>query len=340
MGDRRISIQDVADQAGVSITSVSRIINKVDYPISAEIRRRVEQAVQDLNYSPNLAAQRLRSSFNNVIGIIARDIANSFFAEIAKGATERAMSHGYLCFVCNTGRVAASELEFHELLWKNRVQGIILTGGGLDSPEYRDMLQRQLERSRRFGLRLVACAPQGVDTPLVSIDFRAMARLITGHLAGRGHRRIAFITGRPDVITSHEHQHGYRAELAARGLPFDPALFVCGDFTEQAGYELCRGLLDRKAGMSAICCGSDAEAIGVIHALTERGLAVPDDVSIASIGDMPMAAYTLPPLTTVRVPRYEIGAQAIETILARGEAPANRIFPVELIERQSVRKLN
>jgi LacI family transcriptional regulator len=258
MGNRRISIQDVAKHARVSITSVSRIINKVDYPVSTEIRRRVEQAIQELHYSPNLSAQRLRSSFNNVIGIIARDISNSFFAEIAKGATERAMAHGYLCFVCNTGRNAASELEFHELLWKNRVQGIILSGGGLDNEEYREMLQRQLERSRRFGLRLVACAPQGVDIPLVSIDFMAMARLITGHLAGRGHRRIAFVTGRPDVLTSHEHLLGYRAELAARGLEYDPGLFACGDFTEQAGYELCRGLLDRKAGMSAICCGSDA----------------------------------------------------------------------------------
>lgn len=142
------------------------------------------------------------------------------------------------------------------------------------------------------------------------------------------------------MITSHEHLLGYRTELAARGLAYDPGLFVCGDFTEQAGYELCRGLLDRKTGMSAICCSSDAEALGVIHALTERGLAVPQDVSIASIGDMPMAAYALPPLTTVRVPRYEIGAQAIETILARGEAPAQRIFPVELVERQSVRSLN
>jgi len=340
VGSHRISIQHVARHAGVSITTVSRIINNVDYPISDDIRRKVEQAVQELHYSPNLAAQRLRSSFNNVIGIIARDISNSFFAEIAKGATERAMEHGYLCFVCNTGRNAATELEFHELLWKNRVKGIILSGGGLDTEAYRKMLQRQLERARRFGLRLVACAPQGVELPLVTIDFCAIARLVTGYLIERGHKRIAFITGRPDVITSQEHLRGYRSELTVRGLGIDPGLGACGDFTEQAGYETCRGLLERRAGMTGVCCGSDAEALGVIHALNERGLGVPSDVSVVGIGDMPVAGYAKPPLTTVRVPRYEMGARAVETILAEGEAPPLLFLPCELIERESVKSRN
>jgi len=335
----RISINDVAKRAGVSITSVSRIINNVDYPVSADIRSRVEDAVRELNYLPNAAAQGLRSTFSNVIGMIVRDIENSHFAEIAKGATERAMAHGYLCFVCNTGRSATNELSFHELLWKHRVQGIILSGGGLDSEDYRQMLHRQLERGRRFGLRLVSCAPQGVDIPLVSIDYKEVARLITANLADAGHRRIAFVTGREDVLTCRDHVLGYRGELAARGIPHDPNLVGFGDFTEEAGYELCRALLDRGTGMTAICCGSDPMAVGVIHALSERGLSVPRDISVAGIGDMPMSRYLSPPLTSVRIPRYEIGVQAVEAILAEDEAPSRRILPVALVERQSVKRL-
>jgi len=339
MKNKRVSIEDVAKRAGASITSVSRIINNVDYPVSEDIRSRVLKAIEELHYSPNLAAQRLRSNFNNVIGIIVRDIENSHFAEIAKGATESAMKHEYLCFICNTGRSAESELKFHELLWKNRVQGIILTGGGLDTPQYREMMQRQIDRYKRFGLRLVACAPQGFDLPLVGIDFKEIGSLIAAHLADAGHRRIALVTGRADVLTSRAHCDGYREALEARGLEYDPALTAFGDFTEQAGYELCKGLLDRGAGMSALCCGSDLMALGAIHALSERGLAVPRDVSLASIGDMPIAAYTQPPLTSVRIPRYEIGAKALEMILDPEKKPTRCIFPVELVERQSVRRI-
>ena len=339
MGDKRISIADVARQAGVSITTVSRIINNVDYPVSADVRARVEEAVKSLNYLPNLAAQRLRSSFNNVIGLIVRDIDNSHFAEIAKGATERAMAYEYLCFVCNTGRSAESELKFHELLWMNRVQGIILSGGGLDNERYREMLVRQVDRSKRFGLRLVACAPQHLDMPMVGVDFRAVARMITAHVADSGHRRIAFLTGRADVLTAKDHIAGYRDVLESRGIPFDPDLVGFGDFTEQAGHDLCRDLLMRAEGVTAIIGGSDAMVIGILHALHERGFAIPDAISVAGIGDMPMAPFLQPPLTSVRIPRYEIGARAVDAILSADPQPAHVVLPCTLVERQSVRKL-
>lgn len=342
MGDKRISIADVAREAGVSITTVSRIINNVDYPVSADVRARVEETVRKLNYLPNLAAQRLRSSFNNVIGLIVRDIDNSHFAEIAKGATERAMASEYLCFVCNTGRSAESELRFHELLWMNRVQGIILSGGGLDNERYREMLVRQVDRSKRFGLRLVACAPQHIDMPMVGVDFRAVARMITAHVADSGHRRIAFLTGRADVLTAKDHVSGYRDVLESRGIPFDPALAGHGDFTEQAGHDLCRDLLarlDGADGVTAIIGGSDAMAIGILHALHELGLTIPDDISVAGIGDMPMAPFLQPPLTSVRIPRYEIGARAVDAILSADAQPAHVVLPCSLVERQSVRKL-
>lgn len=337
---KRVSISDIARAANTSTATVSRVINDIGYPVSQELRERVLQVVESLHYSPSFSAQRLKQDFNHMIGLIARDISADFFGEIAKGATERAMELGYLSFICNTGRKPSNEMEFHELLWRNRVKGIVLMGGGFNTDAYRNMLQRQLERAMYFGFRIVATAPQGIDMPSVQVDNRAIADFITEYLVQRHHRTIALITGDTNVFTSMEHEEGFRQALTRHHLPIHNSLIQLHSFTEHAGYRCCKEMLRHNPRPSAICCGCDPIAIGVIHAAHEAQLKIPDDLSVISIGDTSLANYLNPPLTSMHVPRYEMGAKAVEMILASPHDQAEKIImPATVIERDSVREL-
>ncbi len=339
--NKRISIADVAELAGVSIATVSRVINDTGYPVSKVSRDKILTAVEQLNYTPSFAAQRLRRDFNPVIGLIVRDIANSFFGEIAKGATERAMEMGYLSFVCNTGRDAANEMDFHELLWKNRVRGILLIGGGLDTPDYQNIIKKQLDRCKRFGLRIVANAPQGLELPMVTTDLEKISYDLTNHLLGIGHRSIALITGEQGVVTSKLHFSGYSRAMTEKNITVRNELIRLEAFTEKCGYKSCKEIIKQTPRPTAICCGCDPIAVGVLHALHEENLRVPDDVSLISIGDTPMAAHLQPALSSIRVPRYEMGARAVELILSDSYTTDYiEYLPTEFIERNSVIPIN
>lgn len=336
----RVSISDVAALAQVSIATVSRVINNTGYPVSKDAQKRILKAVKELNYTPSFAAQRLRRDFNPVIGLIVRDIANSFFGEIAKGATERAMECGYLSFVCNTGRDAKNEVEFHELLWKNRVRGILMIGGGIDSREYQKMMEKQIQRSERFGLRIVVNSPQGVAFPMVSVDLEKISSEMTQYLLDKGHRSIALITGEQGVLTSRSHFKGYANALESRGVKVEMGLVRLEAFTEKCGYTACVDMLKYNPRPTAICCGCDPIATGVLHALSEANLRVPEDVSLISIGDTPIASHLRPALTSVHVPRYDMGARAVDLILS-DELDTNHVeyLPYRFIERESVQSI-
>ncbi len=337
----RVSIEDVAKLAGVSITTVSRVVNKTDYPVSKENKEKVLKAIEELHYLPNKAAQQLKKEFNNIIGLIVRDIADPYFGEIAKGVTEKASQLGYLSFVCNTGRNPENELEYHEILWQHRVKGIILAGGGLNSPDYIGELNEQLERNIKYGLKIIALAPQGLDMPYISIDNIEVGRMITQYLIDKGHRKIAFITGPENVFTAEERLRGYRMSLKENKIPFKESLVVNSDFTWKGGYEACRKLLSSMSDITGICCANDNISIGALHALKKNGFSVPDDVSMISVGDITQAQYTDPPLTTVVIPLYEMGKKAVETIVDNKAYGANfnEVFPIKIIERFSVKNL-
>lgn len=337
----RVGIEDVAKLAGVSITTVSRVVNKSDYPVSETMKRKVLKAVEELHYIPNKAAQQLKKEFNNIIGLIVRDISDPYFGEIAKGVTEKASELGYLSFVCNTGRNPENELEYHEILWQHRVKGIILAGGGLNSQEYITELNEQLERNRKYGLRIIALAPQGFEMPYISVDNIEVGRIITQYLIDKGHKKIAFISGPENVFTAEERLQGYLKSLKENNIPFNKSLVVNSDFTWKGGYEACRELLSNSSGVTGICCANDNISIGALHALKEKGFNIPDDVSIISVGDITQAQYTDPPLTTVAIPRYEMGKKAVEMIV-NDKGPdmnSNTIFPIKMIERFSVKNL-
>ncbi len=333
---KRISIEDVAELAETSVTSVSRVMNNTGYPVSKALRARILQAIEQLNYTPSSAAQGLRSTFNSVVGIVVRDISNTYFGEIARGATDAALSRGHLSFICDTGRNPVNEFEIHEHLWKHRVRGIVLTGGGFDTDEYRTLIQQQLERSATFGLRLVATAPQGVDIPGVSPDFSGIAASVVNHFLEMGHRRIALVTGPFPVLTSQAHIAGFREALERHDLPYIPDYVITEGFTEKDGYVACQRLLACGECPTALCCANDLIAIGAMHAIHDQGFSIPEDISVVGIGDATVASYARPALTSVRVPRYDIGARAVEMVLDTALPEEHTHLPSQLVQRASV----
>lgn len=337
----RVSIEDVAKLAGVSISTVSRVINNSGYPVSEKARKKVLKAAEDLYYSPNKAAQQLKKEFNNIIGLIVRDISDPYFGDIAKGVTERASELGYLSFVCNTGRNPENELEYHEILWQHRVKGIVLAGGGLNTQEYKLKLAQQLERHKAYGLKIVALAPQGVELPYVTIDNGLAGEIITEYLIKRGHQDIAFISGPKNVFTAEERFKGYVKVLKERNISFKESLVVNSNFTWKGGYDACLELLSRGGSFTGLCCENDNIAFGAIHALKEKGLSIPQDISIISIGDLLQAQYSDPPLTTVSIPRYEMGRKAVEVIAGVNtlDEDASILFRTRLMERHSVKNV-
>lgn len=334
----RISMDDVAERAGVSIPTVSRVINKSTHPVSEKTKKKVLKAIQELDYHPDISAQGLRNSFNNIIALITRDISDPYFGEMARGVTETANKYGILSFVCNTGRDPENEIQYHELLWQYKVRGIILGGGGLNLETYKKKLMEQIERYKKNGHKIVSLAPQGIDMDYVMIDNRAAGELITDYLIERGHTLIAYISGPENVYTALDRLDGYKLSLKKNDLPINDLMIAYSDNSWKGGYEAANVLLSRAVRFTGICCGNDNIAVGALRALKERGLAVPEDVSVISIGDLPNASYVLPPLTTVKVPLYDMGAKAVDIIMNDDaqDYNANIIFKTTISERESV----
>ncbi|MGD0235465.1 MAG: LacI family DNA-binding transcriptional regulator [Syntrophorhabdales bacterium] len=336
---KNTSIVDVAKLAGVSITTVSRIINNVSYPVSDEKRKRVLKAIEKLHYRPNIAAQHLKKRFSDIIGLIVRDISDPYFGDIAKGVTERASQLGYLSLVCSTGRNPEDELRYHDILWQHRVKGIILAGGGLDQFDYKQNLSKQLARHDKYGLKIVALAPQGMEIPYVMIDNYEAGKRITEYLIQRGHRNICFISGPQKVYTSIERLKGYKDAIDCAGIEFSMEHISYSDFTRKGGYDACKVLLSKVKNMTAICGANDNIVIGAMSAVKEQGLNIPEDISFISIGDLTEAMYADPPLTTLSIPRYEIGMLAVDAIVEDKDSIAV-IVDTKIIERRSVKTLN
>ena len=336
MALRRVSIRDVAREANVSITTVSRVVNDTGYPVTPDVRQRVQQAVANLGYVPNLSARHLRKVHADVLGLIVRDIANPYYGEIAKGVTERAIEYGYLVFVCSTGRDPEVELRHYEMLSQHRVKGIVLAGGGLISPRHAEVFREQVARRASSGVTIIGLAPQAAHVPLVSVDFRQLVDTMVSYLCSLGHRNIGLVTGRRDVATCEHHVEGYSRALRHNNLTFNPALLSYQDFTEEGGYAGSNELLEKNADITAICAGSDTIAMGVLQAARHRNLHVPRDVSVIGIGDLPPARFCSPALTTMRVPRYEMASRAVDLICGSEELTPEHWFSPQLIERGSV----
>ncbi len=326
------TMRDVAQQAGVSISTVSHVVNN-SRNVSEDARSRVLLAMQMLDYKPNALAQNLRRQQTFTIGMIVPDIANPFFAEIARGIEDASFEQDHSVILCNTDGDIGKQATHTDLLIKNQAAGILFVAAGI-STELVEGLQ-----ARRVPLVVVDREVPGVRVDTVLTNHLQGGRLATQYLFDLGHRRIACISGGSDLSPSAERLTGYEQVLQENGLLMEESLVVRGDFQYDSGYRAMQQLLTLADRPTAVFACNDLMAIGAISAATEGGLRVPQDLSIVGFDDVRLASFTNPPLTTIAQPKYEIGVVALEMLLARAQnlaAPARLVrLDTELIVRRS-----
>lgn len=335
------NIRDVARHAGVSIATVSTAINGTG-PVSEKTLQRVWQAVDAVGYAPNGVARSLRLGRSQLIGLVVSEITNPFFAALARTVEQAAQEPGYAVIVCNSDEDEGRELELLDLLRVQRVAGVILAPSG-NGDAYRAALGRtSLGRTGATPLITVDRHVADLDRDFVGLDNRSAGRMICEYLLRLGHRRIAFIGGRPGMSTSDERFEGFLGAMQAAGLAVDPTLCVRADFRGETAYVAVQPLLARDDRPTAVVAANNVMALGALQAVADLGFDCPRDVSVAGIDDFPWSNALRPRLTTVAQPIEEIGRIAVAFLLDRlaghGAPPAEsrtRALAPSLIIRDS-----
>ncbi|HYD98121.1 MAG TPA: LacI family DNA-binding transcriptional regulator [Alphaproteobacteria bacterium] len=324
-------MKEVARLAGVSTATVSRALERPEL-VSEETRRKVADAVASAGYKPNLLARNLRKMEARSIIVIVPDVSNPFFSEVIHGIETAAHRAGYSVLLGNTENDPARERAYGELIDDRRADGMILLNGRLPF------------RTRLAGAELpplvMACEYlSDQDVPTVRIDNIEGARRAVMHLLGLGHRRIGHVTGPMWNVLSRDRLQGYRDTLIDHGLPYAEALVQPGDFSIGSGAAAGHALLSLPEPPTAIFAANDEMAMGVLRAARERGVAVPEALSLVGFDDIRFAAYVDPPLTTVAQPCRRIGEQAMAMLgaLLSSEPPEERrvVLEAELVVRRS-----
>ncbi len=303
-------MRDVAERAGLSVSTVSHVINNTR-AVSDESRQRVMSAMEELDYKPNALARSLRRRKTNTLGMIVPDSANPFFAEVARAIEDTSFAQNYSIILCNSEGDLEKQQAYTNVLIENRVAGILFVAAGISTELVNDLEQR------RVPLVVVDREVPGVEVDTVMTNHAQGGYLATQHLIELGHRRIACIAGNSEVSPSAERLTGYRRALEDNNLAYDERLVVKGDFQYESGYEATKHLLALEVPPSAFFACNDLMAVGCISAARELGLRVPQDISVVGFDNVRLASFTNPPLTTVAQPIFEIGALATKMLLER-----------------------
>ncbi|AMV11266.1 LacI family transcriptional regulator [Geobacillus thermoleovorans] len=325
------SIKDVAKRANVSTATVSRVLRNAGN-VTEETRQRVLEAIEALNYQPNVLGRYLRRMETETVLVVVPDITNPFFSKVLRGIEAVALKHGYQVLLGDTQNDVRLEEQYLNLLPQRQVDGMIFLTARIGKELVEEM-------ARQFPIVLACEYLEGADIPTVSIDNISSARKATEHLIRLGHCRIAHLSGPMNIILSRDRLRGYQQALAQHELEADAALVQEGDFTYESGYNLTLKLLALEKPPTAIFAANDEMAIGAIKAVRHRGGRVPDDVAVVGFDDIQMASIFEPSLTTIAQPMFEIGQKAMELLLALIEGTSARrrqlVLPDRLVIRDS-----
>ncbi len=328
------TLRDVARRAGVSIATVSYVLNGTR-PVSPEVEARVWEAVATLRYRPNRLARGLRRKRTHVLGLIVPDSANPFFAEIARGLEDLSFAHDYSVILCNSDGDPVKEQRYLGVLIEQQVDGIALVSA-CATPVHLAVL-----RERGIPFVVVDRDLPGLEADCVLADNFQGGYLATRHLLERGHQRIACIAGPSDLTPSADRARGYWKAMEEAGIEPLKIWIRRGDFRAESGYHVARDFLSLPPAIrpTAIFACNDLMAIGAMRAIGEAGLSIPHDIALVGFDDIVLASYVIPPLTTVAQPTYEMGRLAGELLLRRIQTrsgpSARYLLPVRLIVRHS-----
>jgi len=326
------TIHDVAKLAGVAPITVSRVINNSGY-VSDKTREKVQAAISELGYVPNILARSLRSKRTNTIALVFTDITNPFFTIMARGVEDTASFAGFNVIICNTDESQEKEDNYILLLLQKQVDGILLVPAGSNTKSIKVIHEQ--------------------DTPLVILDRRVSssnvdivrgdseggAYQLTKYLIDLGHRRIAIISGPCNVSTAEDRLLGYKRAMEEFGLK-ENIISYYGSFSQTSGNDLTRKVFSQSPQPTALFTANNLMAIGALQALQDIGLKVPEDVALVSFDDIPENLTAFPFMTVVKQPSYEMGRRATELLISRIKKDSDDdyqdiVFPVEFLERTS-----
>jgi LacI family transcriptional regulator len=329
---RSPTIADVARQAGVSIATVSRVLNGTA-PVLSETADRVQGAITELHYVPRSAAQVLASQRTNTIGLLLPEIGGWFFPSMLRGIETAARETGYDLLI-HTVEATYPLKASRRALGMHNTDGLIVFTNSVE--------QDELVHLKQNGFPVVLLhqtPPANLEIPVITIENKSGAQKIVDHLIqAHNCHRIAFLQGPEGHEDSAWRERGYRDALGAHGLPFDTSLVASGGFDENEARAAVENWLFEGVAIDAIFCGDDDAAIGVLTALQHAGKKVPKDIAVVGFDDVPVARFLTPPLTTVRAPIEQIGHTAVIQLvrLIRGDRVEPEVLlPVELVIRRS-----
>lgn len=324
------TISDVAKRAGVSIATVSRVLNG-STPVQAEKAERVRRAIAELNFVPRPAARTLASRKTNTIGLVFSEIRGAFFPQLLKGIEAQLHEAGYELLVYSTHSDRPIK---RKPIGEHNTDGLLVFTTSLEKEE--------IARLHRINFPLVLMhetPPDGMDIPVITVENKDGAAMLVSHLIEQhGRRRIVFLRGPDGHEDSQWRERGYREALAVHDIPFDAALVASGEFDQETAYHAMKKLIQDGVDFDAVFAGDDDASIGVYRALKETGRLIPDDVAVVGFDDVEFSRYISPPLTTIRAPIEEVGREAVRQLLSLlngGQAQSLVLMRTELVIRES-----
>lgn len=328
------TIFEVAKRAGVSIGTVSRVINNRDR-VSPQTRERVLAAIRELDYHANAHARALAQQRTSTLGLVIPQVNDPFFYQIVRGVEEAASGANYSLLIASQSRVPASEHRYLHLFRRGHVDAMVLVAIEIRVHEVQEIIRQGIP------VVLVQLDIEGT-VPTFLTDNYGGARAMAEHLVLKHqYRRIAYITGTDHTSDSRERLRGLRDVLQEHGLTLPSEYVVPGDYLRTSGYRAMQQLLDLPTPPEAVFAANDQMAVDAMLAIRDRGLHVPDDVAVVGFDDIPMASYVSPPLTTVHQPVYELGwhaaRMALDVITRDREivSPRKVVLPTSLVIRGS-----
>lgn len=327
------TIRDVANRSGVSTATVSHVINGTRF-VSEEVRLKVIAVMEELNYQPNAIARGLRTRKTRILALIIPDITNPFFADFTRGFQDTADEKDNLVILCNTDRIKTREIRFLEMMWQQRVDGIVINPAKVQAEDL-----RQLTKAR-ISVVLIGSQINDPDFDTVMVDNIQAGYDAVQHLIDLGHRRIGLVCGSQTTSSGQKRYQGYCRAMNENKLPIENALIVEKEITYEGGREGMQQLLSLPDRPSAVFSTSDIMALGAKTAIEDAGLNIPANISLVGFDGIPEVSRTYPKLTTIEQPAYQMGQTAAQVLLEQIEAnnvlPRRKIvLPHQLVVRES-----
>ena len=308
----KVTIKEIANAAGVSIATVSKVVNGKDHNITSATRQRVLETINELNYVPNRIASSMITKNTYTIGLVIPDITNPFFPEVARGVEDYANQAGYHVVLCNSDNNLKKESTYIYMLQEKMVDGIIITSSTSSVRE---------ESARNY---------MKIGIPIITVDrdmkdFKTQGKILVDNTKGafeavsymieKGYKKILHLSGSMNSTPSIQRFEGYKNALKYHNIDFNPDLYLEGTYDVEWGYEGIKKIMDKKIDFDSVFCGNDLIAIGAMKAIKELGLRIPEDIGIMGFDNIYIASVVTPSLSTVNQPNYKMGYKAAELLI-------------------------